>query len=641
MALARRRFLASLAATALTLPVLAERAATPAAAAGLLGSGPLFMQVVAHEDDDILFMNPDLYNAISIGTPAVTVFVTAGNITGDPCPTYCYDAAGDPLRTWNRQMGAVNAYSRMTGVGDGDPTTDEVGHWTVDTWTVAGKQVERYVLKGRPVHLIFMNMHDAGLDDVQAGDTDTSIVPANSPPSLSSSAYTVADSVAVLRQLMVAYQPTVLRTQDENPDSRYTGEHPDHLAAAAFAGEAARQYGGKLIQISYRDYNISDCPVNLDPATTADKSLFFSEYASHDHSGNHEDSWFSRMYYRWSRGTSWAGLNADGRPQVFVVRAGGLWTHWRWWDGTWGGPQLLADPGGRLAPGVAVGNNADGRLEVFARRLTDHHIISLAQDTPNGGWRSAWVDHGNPNAGAGGEDQVGVPVVANDQDGRLEIFVKNGSGGVSCTWQTAPSGGWVGSWADLGGSDVQDPVTAIRNGVGAIEIFASTRSGILGWWQGAPNSTIYGPGLIPGAQPASPPKAALDQDGRIELAFRQSGTGAMLVSYQVRPGGSWVQAPVSLGGDLGVGEPAAATLGGRVVLFERNRGGGVSTTAQGAPNSNYTGWRDLGGMVLDYPSAVTDGAGVLHVFAIGTDGRVYYRTSTTATSFDDWRGLPA
>ncbi|WP_441247053.1 PIG-L family deacetylase [Kitasatospora sp. McL0602] len=643
MAVSRRRFLASFAATALALPVLAETAATRSAAAvgaaGLLGSGPLFMQVVAHEDDDLLFMNPDLSTAIAGGTPSVTVFVTAGNGTGDPCASYCWDTEGEPLRTWNRQMGAVNAYSRMAGAGDTDPTTDEAGRWTAEAWTVAGKQVERYVLKGRPVHLIFLNLHDGQLAEVQAGGTDTTIVPVGSPLS-GPSTYAADDVIEVLRQLMVAYQPTVLRAQDENPDSRYSGEHPDHLAAAAFVGEAARQYGGSLIQINYRNYNIGDCPVNLDPATAGDKNVFFSEYASHDHSGLFNASWFSRMYYRWSRGTSWVGLNQDGRPQVFVVRAGFLWTQWRWGDGNWSGALRLADPGGRLAPGIAVGNNADGRLEVFARRLTDHRIISLAQDTPNGGWRNTWTDHGNPNTQLGGQDQVGVPVVANDQDGRLEIFVKNGGGGVSSTWQTAPSGGWVGAWADLGGSDVQDPVTAIRNGVGAIEVFASTRTGILGWWQGAPNSTIYGPGLIPGARPASPPTAALDQDGRIELAFREVGTGAMLVSYQTRAGGSWVQAPVSLGGHGGVGEPAATTFRGRVVLFERNRGNGVSSTAQNAPNSDYADWQDLGGTVLDFPATITDGDGVLHVFAIGTDGSVYYRTSTTATSFDDWQVLP-
>ncbi|MFJ8477714.1 PIG-L family deacetylase [Kitasatospora sp. NPDC094011] len=650
MAIGRRQLLASVAFTALAAPVLVRGTTTRAAAApapvpapasgmsGATGTKPLFMQVVAHEDDDILFMNPDLSNALAAGTPSVTVFVTAGNITGDPC-SGCGDPAGDPLRTWNRQMGAVNAYSRMTGVGDNDPTTDEIGHWTTEAWTVAGKQVERYMLKDHPVHLIFLNLHDGQLGNVLAGATDTTVVPTGSKLS-GPSTYTAADVVEVLRQLMVTYQPTVLRAQDELPDSRYAGDHADHIAAATFAGRAALQYGGNLIQVNYRDYNVSDSPKNLDPATVAAKGVFVAEYASHDHSGSYSTDWFSRMYYRWSRGTCWAGLNQDGRPQVFVVRAGALYTYWRNSDGSWGGPVRMADPGGRLAPGIAVGTNADGRLEVFARRLTDHHIISLPQGAPNGWWWNSWADHGNPNLALGNADQVGVPVVAASQDGHLELFVKNGGGGLSTIRQTTPGGVWTDSWTDLGGTDIQDPVAAIRNGVGRIEVFASTRTGIINWWQTAPNGSIAGPGPVPAAAPASPPKAVLDQDGRIELAYREAGTGAMTVSYQSQPGGPWNQSPVNLGGHGGVGEPAAANLGGQVVLFERNRGSGVSTTAQTAPNAGYGAWQDLGGTVLDFPTAIVDGNRVLHVFAIGTDGRVYYRAGSTATGFGDWQGLP-
>ncbi|MGW7580526.1 hypothetical protein ACWGKU_37870 [Kitasatospora sp. NPDC054768] len=91
MAIGRRRLLTSVALTALAAPVLARGSATRAVAAEGTGTaagmpvaggdGPLFLQVVAHEDDDILFMNPDLSNALANGTPSVTVFVTAGNIT--------------------------------------------------------------------------------------------------------------------------------------------------------------------------------------------------------------------------------------------------------------------------------------------------------------------------------------------------------------------------------------------------------------------------------------------------------------------------------------------------------------------------------------------------------------------------------
>ncbi|WP_407992281.1 PIG-L family deacetylase [Kitasatospora sp. CMC57] len=596
------------------------------------------MQVVAHPDDDILFMNPDLAAAAGSGASMVTVFLTAGNRTGDPCPSICFDAAGDPGRTRQRQLGVLNAQSRMAGVSDSSPGTDEYARWDAELWTLNARPVEKYTLRERPgVQLIFVNLHDSGLAAIRAGGTDTAVVPQGSllPPGTT---YTAAAVVELLRLLLDAYRPAVLRVHDEFPDQRYTEDHPDHVAAAQFVADAVLLHPYDVVQVNYRDYNIESCPANLEPTAASGKLGIFAEYQSHDHStGNYHSEWLSRMYYRWSRGTSWAGLNQDGRPQVFVVRNGAPDTYWRTLQGTWAGPLRFSDPGGRLAPALAVGMNQDGRMELFARRLTDHHIVSLPQNTPNGGWRTTWTDHGNPNQGSGYEAQVGMPVVAADQDGRLEMFVKNAGGGLSHKWQTSINGSWSAGWADMGGSDLQDPVTAVRNGEGRIEVFGSTRTSILGWWQGAPNGTFAGPGPIPNAQPASPPKAAVGQSGRIDLAYREVGTGMMLVSYQNQVGGAWNASPINTGGHGGVGEPAAATVNGQVVLFERNRTTGVSVVARTGPNGSYGAWQDLGGTMVDGPAAVVDGASVIHVFAISTDGRIYFRTGTT--TLGSWQAL--
>ena len=68
---------------------------------------PMVMQVVAHEDDDILFMNPDLSASVSAGTGVVTVYVTAGesngSLTGDPRTLYAAQ----------REEGARAAYAAM------------------------------------------------------------------------------------------------------------------------------------------------------------------------------------------------------------------------------------------------------------------------------------------------------------------------------------------------------------------------------------------------------------------------------------------------------------------------------------------------------------------------------------------------
>ena len=43
-----------------------------------------------------------------------------------------------------------------------------------------------------------------------------------------------------------------------------------------------------------------------------------------------------------------------------------------------------------------------------------------------------------------------VPTVTNDADGRLEVFARGTDNALWHIWQTAPSNGWS-SWASLGG----------------------------------------------------------------------------------------------------------------------------------------------------------------------------------------------
>lgn len=76
------------------------------------------LQIVAHEDDDIIFMNPDIQDSIASGNMVRTVWVTAGNV----CPNgggTCSDLpAGVPSDTayWHaRERGALAAYATMAG----------------------------------------------------------------------------------------------------------------------------------------------------------------------------------------------------------------------------------------------------------------------------------------------------------------------------------------------------------------------------------------------------------------------------------------------------------------------------------------------------------------------------------------------
>ena len=59
------------------------------------------LDVVAHQDDDLLFLSPDLLHDVQDGRCVRTVFVTAG------------DAGGDQAYWTSRQSGSMSAYATM------------------------------------------------------------------------------------------------------------------------------------------------------------------------------------------------------------------------------------------------------------------------------------------------------------------------------------------------------------------------------------------------------------------------------------------------------------------------------------------------------------------------------------------------
>lgn len=148
--------------------------------------------------------------------------------------------------------------------------------------------------------------------------------------------------------------------------------------------------------------------------------------------------------------------NANGRLEVFVVRND--LTVWHCWQslpapaGDWLKWEPLLQPGedGTLGP-LAVGTNADGRLEVFAPDTEGaiRHRWQRRQDDPEeggGGWKPLGSWHslspaGSPSAAHG-------PVVARNADRRLELFIVADDGAM---WYRAqrPEGDWF-DWRSLG-----------------------------------------------------------------------------------------------------------------------------------------------------------------------------------------------
>ena len=70
------------------------------------------LNIVAHEDDDLLFLSPDLLHAIQAGRSVRTVFLTAG------------DAGNDTAYWTGREAGMQAAYAQMCGVANTWTQTD-------------------------------------------------------------------------------------------------------------------------------------------------------------------------------------------------------------------------------------------------------------------------------------------------------------------------------------------------------------------------------------------------------------------------------------------------------------------------------------------------------------------------------------
>jgi LmbE family N-acetylglucosaminyl deacetylase len=244
---------------------------------------PTDMNIVAHQDDDLLFMNPDILKSIRAGHCIRTIYMTAG------------DAGADSYYWVSREHGAEAAYSKMIG-------SDAV--WIERIVQLGDHQ---YVTVASPkgnsqISLIFMHMpdgspsgegflasHDESLNKLDTGKI--SVIKSVDQQST----YTAAQLTNALVRLMRLYQPADIRTQSNYGGMRFT-DHSDHMAAGRFAKKARdnyqqEQFGG-LITIPltfYMGYPIHELPDNVSGQELTDKIAIFLTYAAFDNGTCHTE----------------------------------------------------------------------------------------------------------------------------------------------------------------------------------------------------------------------------------------------------------------------------------------------------------------------------------------------------------------
>ena len=272
-------------------------------------------------------------------------------------------------------------------------------------------------------------------------------------------------------------------------------------------------------------------------------------------------------------GTPSAGVNLDGRIELIGRGTdGAIWHGWQ--DAPNGKIGGFVPLGGQVSGDPVIANNQDGRLEVFAVG-TDGAVWTTWQDQPNAGW-GAWVSLDAP-AGI----ELADPRVLTRRDGRMAMVARGANdGAVYFAEQMAPNSGWT-AWSSLGGSTEGAPGLA-NNQDGRLEVFARGTDGAL-WhaWEGAPSAGFSGWESLGGG--IFDPVAASNADGRIEV-FVRGTDGAMYRMQQTSPNAGW-EAWVAIGGNI-TGAPAVGSnQDGRLEVFGRSVDGSVVHSWQVSPGA--------------------------------------------------------
>jgi hypothetical protein len=335
---------------------------------------------------------------------------------------------------------------------------------------------------------------------------------------------------------------------------------------------------------------------------------------------------------------------------------------------SWSGWTSLGKPSTAGIQWPVVGQNQDGRLEVFAHTDeggVNYKMVHIPQISPNGAWGS-WVDLGL----SGG---LAAAAVIRNQDGRLEVFGQQlyvGFGyppysgihtAISHISQTAANNGW-GAWSDLYQPeipldliDLWDPYVG-QNLDGRLVVFAVGQgldgnlwkksqsspgifpTGSTGWTNlGRPAGTYISPVLSVGR----------NQDGRLEV-FTQGANCEIYHRWMsaVNNDNSW-SAWDSFGKPGGVGcvdNPAVAiNQDGRLEFFTRGSDGAFWHRWQLAPNFFWSGWGSLGsppGGLLSDPVVGRYQDGRLDVFALGNDLAIWHIWQTAPSNgWSNWESL--
>lgn len=201
--------------------------------------------VVAHQDDDLLFMQPDVIEAVRAGHGVTNVYVTAGNGTGGVEKS---DKRYDGLRA---------AYGAAAGAND----------WVCGFVEIAGHTAEHCRLPDKNVSLVFLGYPDGGKEGEHATSLLHLFEGSTTNVETIARETTVYDRdslIETVAQIMRITQPAHVHTLEVA--ATHGRDHSDHMLVGAITMLAVARANSSADVLSYRGYNTPDERANKVPA---------------------------------------------------------------------------------------------------------------------------------------------------------------------------------------------------------------------------------------------------------------------------------------------------------------------------------------------------------------------------------------
>ncbi|MFJ4475541.1 PIG-L family deacetylase [Streptomyces xanthochromogenes] len=453
-----------------------------------------YLHVIAHADDSIYFMNPDLEQSIRSGALSVTVCMTSGESDGRNAP------GKSPQFKSMRTDRPGFARARINGLRAANAlmaTGDDNSPWTVEpVELLPGFRSELHYLQAAPhVQLIYMGLCEARYVSVPrpvsmrglwlGAIKELPTLPGTGSPVRMPRAYTRDQIIDALAAVIARVNPTVIRTLDPTPmhAPRETVammsaptilrglsylDHQDHTSSAQFMQAAMERYwgGGKGRPASvsnYIGYPTNYTPPSLDAAATRRNSQLLNAYGWADHRDCGDAAGCGDLKVGpnglkgggagWARGTRtrtpgtvrWLAPLKDGRLAAFAVLNGAVrcWVEREAGKGPWGGPfEAVGSAGGPLDPQVEVVRLPDGTLQLFGTRTVlpfkgqKHHkelvyVLQTGVGADGVPKFGAWTSLGAPDTAPEKSLETGYPATAVAPDGTVHVLARNWAGDIA------------------------------------------------------------------------------------------------------------------------------------------------------------------------------------------------------------------